>query len=740
MYTKIIYVLIDSLAIIALIFTAHALRQVNQKYAKWLKHTFEAGIVAIIANIMIAISLTSGFAVVSYCFYFASMDWITFFLCGFCLSYTEHNENLRRMTIPAALIMLADTVSILLNPFLGHVFSIYEIRDVFGITYYQTKGGVPYYIHLTIAYIATIVAFCFVIRMIVKSRSLYRTKYIIILSVLLLIVLLNAVYMAFSLPLDASIIFYGVGGMLIYFCTEFFVPRSLRILSIERAVDDMNEGLILFDINDVCIYANAFSKERFSIKTDQFDLSCQPVAFVHQELAKRDEQYGTVEYVRTVPGDKEETAEYYRIRCRQLSDKRHHEIGSYYLIEDITETHRFLTEIQEAKTEADQANQAKSLFLANMSHEIRTPLNSVLGMNELILRSTNDPEITDYAENIRISGENLLSLISDILDFSKIEANKMDILTEDYDPHRILRDCYATFAQIAQNKNLYLRMSCEATIPSVLHGDLPHIKQILSNIISNAVKYTREGGVTVAMSAEDTTSGNVDLVIQVFDTGIGISPEDQKHLFDAFRRVNEKQNATIQGTGLGLSITKELLSLMNGSISVDSDVGHGSCFKIVLPQKIKDPAPIGPFSPEKKQETHSAYRESFRAPDASILVVDDVTVNLKVIEGLLKNTKIRIDKATSGNEAIRLCAEKKYDVLLLDHRMPEKDGIETFREIRSGGKNTDTPAIMLTANVLTGAAEEYERIGFAGYLTKPVLGTDLEQMLIKLLPEEKIGL
>ncbi len=739
MYTKIIYVIIDSLTILMLMSTVIALRRVKKKYSRWLRLTLEVGVVAVTANILVAVANSPGFAGIAYCFYFVSIDWIIYGLCGFCLSYTEHDAILKRLRLPMALIMAADSVSILLNPVLGHVFTVYEFQDAYGIPYYQTTSHVPFYIHLAIAYLAILVGFFFILRMIAKSRSLYRTKYAIILSVLLLVVFLNVIYIVLSLPLDISIVFYGIGGTLIYFFAEIFVPRSLRIISIERAVGDMNEGLVLFDINNECIYANDFFRKHFSVSTEGYNFSCEPIASVLKELEKKGERFGTTEYSKPVPGEEGDETAYYRFRCRQLTDRHHQEIGTYFLVEDTTEAKHFLTEIQEAKNEADQANQAKSLFLANMSHEIRTPLNSVLGMNELILRATTDPEISDYAENIRSSGENLLALISDILDFSKIEANKMEIHPVEYDPHRILRDCQATFEQIAQSKDLYLRMSCDATIPARLHGDLAHIKQVLSNIISNAIKYTKEGGVTVAMSAEDTTTGFVDLILQVYDTGIGISREDQKYLFDAFRRVNEKQNATIQGTGLGLSITKELLSLMQGSITVDSEPGHGSCFKIVLPQKIMDPAPIGPFSSKKTETAPGTYRESFRAPDAMILVVDDVTVNLKVIEGLLKNTGIRIDKATSGDEAIRLCREKKYDVLLLDHRMPEKDGIETFREIESSGLNTETPAVMLTANVLTGAAEEYQKIGFRGYLTKPVLGTDLEQMLMKLLPAEKVN-
>ena len=347
--------------------------------------------------------------------------------------------------------------------------------------------------HLIIDYLAILLAFCFIIHRIATCHGLYQTKYAIILGDLLLVILLNVVYMVFSLPLDASIIFYGLAGTLLFFCTEYYVPRRLISISIGRAVDDMNEGLILFDIHNNCIYANAFSKDRFTIDPDNFSFESEPIATVQKELANSGERFGTVEYIKEIPEGSKKHEISYRIRHRLLTDKHQREIGSYFLIEDITEGKHFLSEIQKAKNEADQANQAKSLFLANMSHEIRTPLNSVLGMNELILRQTKDPEITDYAESIRSSGENLLSLISDILDFSKIEANKMELHETDYDPHQILRDCFATFRQSAQEKKLTLKISCDATIPSRLHGDLPHIKQVLSNIISNAIKYTKEG-------------------------------------------------------------------------------------------------------------------------------------------------------------------------------------------------------------------------------------------------------
>ena len=266
---------------------------------------------------------------------------------------------------------------------------------------------------------------------------------------------------------------------------------------------------------------------------------------------------------------------------------------------------------------------------------------------------------------------------------------------------------------------------------------MQHIKRILVNIISNAIKYTKTGGITVDVNAKMPENGEIPLVFTVSDTGIGIGKEDIKYLFNAFERVNEKENATIQGTGLGLSITKELVELMGGQIRVESEIGKGSVFTVYLTQGVADPSPSGTFSKLGGAE-HKAYRESFTAPDAEILIVDDVMVNIIVICELLRETKVRSDKASSGDEAIMMCRGKKYDLILLDHRMPRKDGIETFKEIRAAGMNTDTPVIMLTANALSGADEEYKNLGFDDYLTKPVDSEALEYSLARLLPKEKV--
>ena len=292
---------------------------------------------------------------------------------------------------------------------------------------------------------------------------------------------------------------------------------------------------------------------------------------------------------------------------------------------------------------------------------------------------------------------------------------------------------------VAEKKNLYLHIKCDPELPSGLYGDSRLIGQILSNIVSNAVKYTNSGGVTLDMTFDETGKDSLDLIIEVTDTGIGIKQEDIPLLFDSFKRINEEQTASIQGTGLGLAITKELVALMDGSINVKSEPGKGSCFTVILPQSVSDHSPIGPLVNPVSNKIPK-YKESFKAPDAHILLVDDSSTNLMVAEGLLRTTDIQIDKALSGDSAIERCEHFKYDLILLDHRMPLKDGIETFKIISSSGLNTETPVIMLTANAISGMEEEYKNIGFCDYLTKPINASELETALMKHLPKDKVKL
>ncbi len=389
------------------------------------------------------------------------------------------------------------------------------------------------------------------------------------------------------------------------------------------------------------------------------------------------------------------------------------------------------------------SNEAKTSFLSNMSHEIRTPINAILGMNEMVLRESSDEAILTYSENIRSAGNTLLGLINDILDFSKIEAGKIEIVPVDYDVSSMINDLVNMIYSRADDKGLTLRLDFDPQLPCRLNGDEVRIKQIITNILTNAVKYTPKGSVTFRISGEriETEPDKVMLKVTVKDTGIGIKKEDIEKLFSKFERIEEKRNRGIEGTGLGMSITKSLLELMGSGLVVNSVYGAGTEFSFSLKQKIVDPKAMGDYEEAYRVGLgkRKAYKEKFTAPEARILVVDDNPMNLTVFSGLIKKTLIITDSVKSGMEAAALTRNIKYDMIFLDHMMPGMDGIETLREIqRTDNVNFETPAICLTANAIAGAREEYLKAGFHDYLSKPIDAVKLEEMLIKYLPQEKI--
>lgn len=393
---------------------------------------------------------------------------------------------------------------------------------------------------------------------------------------------------------------------------------------------------------------------------------------------------------------------------------------------------------------ATAASEAKSTFLSNMSHEIRTPINAILGMNEMILRESDNQEVLNYSENIKNAGKTLMGLINDILDFSKIEARKIEINPVNYDLASVLNDLVVMISSRADDKGLELKLDFDKNLPVKLNGDEVRIKQIITNILTNAVKYTKKGGVTFTVGYEKIYNepDYIMLKVAIKDTGIGIKEEDIKRLFIEFERIEEKRNRNIEGTGLGMTITRSLLEMMGSSLCVKSEYGKGSTFSFMLKQKVMNWDPLGDYEERFRnlQECHSRYKERLVAKDAYILAVDDNPLNIMVIKSLLKDTEINIDTAENGDESIRLAAKNNYDVILMDHMMPGKDGIETMHEIRSdqNSPNTKTPVICVTANAISGAKEQYIDEGFDDYLTKPIDSEKLEEMLIKFLPKEKI--
>lgn len=414
----------------------------------------------------------------------------------------------------------------------------------------------------------------------------------------------------------------------------------------------------------------------------------------------------------------------------------------------------------EEKVRAESANNAKSDFLANMSHEIRTPINAVLGMNEMIIREDNkalelserDPlavqgaleNISVYAGDVKKAGHNLLAIVNDILDFSKIEAGRMDIIEAPYQLSSLINDINNMILFKAQDKSLKFTVEVDPSIPDELSGDEIRIRQIITNLLNNAVKYTEKGSVSLKLRGKKQSDGVLTLTIVVWDTGIGIKPEDKEILFNKFERLEMERNSTVEGTGLGLAITQHLIELMGGTIDVESEYGKGSIFTVTIPQKIVSDNPIGDFQTRLKENLpgERPYRESFRAPDAAILVVDDTRINLTVAVNLLKNTKIKIDTAISGAEAVSMASKTRYDMIFMDQRMPEMTGTEAFHEIRNtpDGASRDVPVVCLTADAVIGAKERYLSEGFSDYLTKPIDNYALEKMLMKYLPEDKIEL
>ena len=408
----------------------------------------------------------------------------------------------------------------------------------------------------------------------------------------------------------------------------------------------------------------------------------------------------------------------------------------------LEELEKSQTALKEALEKAESADKAKSEFLANMSHEIRTPINAVLGMNELISRESTEPAIQTYSANVADAGNALLSLVNDVLDFSKIEAGRMELAPEEYELSLLLREVKNIIFTKCNNKNLALNINNNPDIPNKLFGDEVRIRQVLTNILNNAVKYTDSGSVTLNVDYKPLEGSQLMLIFSITDTGIGIREEDLPALFESFKRIDLKNNRKREGSGLGLNIAKSFIELMGGTIDVNSIYRQGSTFTISIPQTIKDETKIGIFDSDSKPAKKAKYVAKFKAPDASLLVVDDIDINLKVIKGLLKQTEIDIDTADSGEQCLRLMSDNKYDIVLLDHMMPEMDGIEVMNLLLADKKhpNQHTPIIMLTANTIIGAKEEYLDNGFADYLSKPVHPEELEAMIIKHLPSDMVEL
>ncbi len=389
-----------------------------------------------------------------------------------------------------------------------------------------------------------------------------------------------------------------------------------------------------------------------------------------------------------------------------------------------------LKDAAEQRKRADAANQAKSNFLANMSHEIRTPMNAIIGLDEMILREADRPKVRKFALDIRSAGNTLLSIINDILDLSKIESGKMELVPVEYDFSSVLNDIVNMTMKKAQEKGLTYELEVDPDIPSVLYGDEIRIRQIILNLTNNAIKYTAEGSVHVAVLWRKEDSR---LIVSVRDTGMGIRPEDLDRLFSSFQRLDETKNRNIEGTGLGLNITKQLAEMMGGEVTVESVYGEGSCFTASMEQKVVCDTPIGDYTKhlEEAQSKNEEFRPQLVAPNARILIVDDNEMNLEVITELMRETEMKIRTAISGKECIAELEKNEFDLVFLDQMMPELSGTDTLKLLKQRHLCDNIPVIVLTADAIVGARDSYVKAGFTDYLSKPVMYPQLEEILMK---------
>lgn len=543
--------------------------------------------------------------------------------------------------------------------------------------------------------------------------------------------------------------FYTICAYIIAYCYE----RNL-MYDIEGIASQMNDksnaahGYLAFDLKRRYLGANDKAHEmipeleKFTINEivsrDKF--SQEFIQFFEKDFNALDAGEVVKKYVNYRGLTYHFSLEYFTIR--QRGGKK----GYMYEVTDDTERQKYIDEIkqynsdlQESTKKAQIANEAKGRFLANMSHEIRTPINAVLGLDTMILRESKEPQIVEYARDIDNAGKSLLALINDILDLSKIESGKMEIHPLEYEMSSLINDVHTMIHNKAKEKGLAFQTELDETLPNMLWGDDVRIRQILINLLNNAVKYTEEGSVTLAISGEIISKDLINIHFEIRDTGVGIKDEDREKLFTAYERINEEDNRNIEGTGLGMSITLQLLELMQSKLIVESEYGRGSVFSFDLRQGVRKSEPIGDLSKRllaSKESYH--YETSFVAPDAKVLIVDDMPTNRKVFAKLLSGMQIQIDEAGGGVEGLNLILNNKYDIIFLDHMMPDLDGIEVMYSLQTKSSyiNQSTPKVVLTANAVVGAKEQYMEVGFDEYLSKPIDVDKLESVIARYLPEE----
>ena len=503
---------------------------------------------------------------------------------------------------------------------------------------------------------------------------------------------------------------------------------DFRHLAAEKVLESLGDGVIALDDHDRLVSYNRAAARIFtSLPAHKLGENIRVVEDFREEMLNEN-----------IPWSFSINGQNYECHSKHIMDDSGRRQGCVILVLDMTDIKAYINEIKRVRQQAEKANIAKSEFLANMSHEIRTPMNAIIGLNDIIMEECTDASLYAHAKDVQSAAKNLLAIINDILDLSKVEAGKMELVYTDYHLKTVVGEVVGMMDMAASKRGLIMKYDCDETLPCRYNGDEGRIKQILINIINNAIKFTKEGYVRASVTGRPgPNEGEELLTFRVEDTGCGIREEDLEKIFEDFRQVDSKKNRSVEGTGLGLAIVKHLVELMGGEIRVDSVYGQGTVVTIVIPQRIVDSRTIAEVPDSSARELEGT--EQFTAPGVKVLVVDDNVINRKVARGFLKRYSFDLTEAGSGPEAIDLVRQNRYDIIFMDHMMPMMDGIEAAEIIRRDcGENGTSPTIIaLTANAMEGMREKFLSCGFQDFIAKPLDRKELGQLLARWVPEDR---